>query len=207
MYSVVMMMALTGSAETTELGNRCCGCSGGRVAHGCSGFGRCHGREHHRCSGSAACCGVRNHNHGCAGRTCAGSGCFGGHRHNRCCGAAVVNTCCGTAAPTGDKGAPPAKKEMPKVPMTEAMNFAPATIIVMLPANARLTVDGATTISTAARRIFVTPALEVGSDYVYNLTAEIIRDGKTITESQSVTVTGGRTNEVVFNFPVNVESR
>jgi uncharacterized protein (TIGR03000 family) len=82
----------------------------------------------------------------------------------------------------------------------EVANTAPATIVVTLPAEARLTVDGNVTRSTAERRTFVTPALETNAEYVYTLQAEIVRDGQVATQTQNVTVRGGQTTTVSFTF-------
>ena len=82
----------------------------------------------------------------------------------------------------------------------------PATLVVTLPANASLTVDGNATVSTSARRVLVTPALEQG-EYVYNLRAEIVRDGQTVAETATVNVRPGETTEVTFNFTATVASR
>jgi uncharacterized protein (TIGR03000 family) len=196
MYSVVLMMALTGSAETTEFGgSRCCGCSGVAVsccAKTCGGGGH---RIHHRCSG--ACSGAAV----CSGASACSGGLF--HRHARCCGCTGAPVCppacCGTAPAPAPAPAPKATIETRRV--------APATIVVMVPADARLTVDGNATTSATARRVLVTPALEVGSDYVYNLTASVVVDGETVTQTQLVTVRGGRTNEVSFDFASTVASR
>lgn len=98
------------------------------------------------------------------------------------------------------------KKEMPKsgekidLPKKTGSLDIPATIIVSLPADARLTVDGASTSSTSDRRILVTPVLENGSTYVYTMQAEVVRDGRTMTQTQQVTVRGGETSSVQFNF-------
>jgi uncharacterized protein (TIGR03000 family) len=83
------------------------------------------------------------------------------------------------------------------------MASSPATLVVNLPANATLAVDGKVTTSTSARRVFVTPDLETSSQYVYNLTATV--DGQV--QTQAVTVQGGRTTEVNFNFAAAVASR
>ena len=82
----------------------------------------------------------------------------------------------------------------------EASNASPATIVVTLPAEARLIVDGAATRSTSERRTFVTPALENGETYVYTLRAEVVRDGQTAVQTQEVIVRGGQTTDVSFNF-------
>ncbi|MCI0377955.1 MAG: TIGR03000 domain-containing protein [Gemmataceae bacterium] len=84
---------------------------------------------------------------------------------------------------------------------TEANNSnAPATIVVTLPADASLTVDGNATTSTTERRTFITPELETSADYVYTLRAEIVREGRSIVQTQQITVRGGQTTEVPFNL-------
>jgi uncharacterized protein (TIGR03000 family) len=77
---------------------------------------------------------------------------------------------------------------------------ASATIIVSLPAGARLTVDGAVTTSTSERRTLVSPELPVGQTYVYTLRAEVTNNGQTSAQEQQVTVRGGETSTVQFNF-------
>jgi len=81
---------------------------------------------------------------------------------------------------------------------------APATIIVSLPAGARLTVDGAPTTSVSERRTLVTPELQIGETYVYTLSANHNNN----TQEQQVTVRGGETSTIRFNFAAqNVASR
>jgi uncharacterized protein (TIGR03000 family) len=89
------------------------------------------------------------------------------------------------------------KKDMPK---GKEKTSAPATIVVNVPEDARVTIDGNSTSQTSARRIFVTPALDVNSDYVYTFRAEVVREGRPVVESQTVTVRGGNTTEVPFSF-------
>jgi uncharacterized protein (TIGR03000 family) len=102
---------------------------------------------------------------------------------------------------------PPKKKDMPgkdkKKKGTEEID-APAVIQVTLPADARLTVDGYLTTSTSSNRTFVTPALPVGETFQYTLRAEVIRDGRTVVETQVVTVRGGEETSVPFNFSSNI---
>ena len=69
---------------------------------------------------------------------------------------------------------------------------APATIRVLLPADAALTIDGAPTQSTSAVRSFVTPPLPEGRDFRYDLRAQLIRDGKSVTIERQVTVRAGQ---------------
>ena len=68
-----------------------------------------------------------------------------------------------------------------------------------LPADASLTIDGHATTSTSAVRTFVSPALETNKDYQYTLKVEMVRDGKSVTESKTVIVRAGETTEVNFN--------
>jgi uncharacterized protein (TIGR03000 family) len=75
---------------------------------------------------------------------------------------------------------------------------APATIVVALPADARLTVDDAPTTSTTARRVFVSPELNPGVQYNYTFKAEFVREGKPVTVSKIVTVTAGAETNVNF---------
>ena len=77
---------------------------------------------------------------------------------------------------------------------------APATIVVSLPADARLIVDGVATTSTAERRTLITPELEVGATYVYSMQVEVVREGRTVAQTQDVTVRGGETSNVLFQF-------
>jgi len=82
----------------------------------------------------------------------------------------------------------------------EEVSIAPATIVVSLPADARLTVDGNATRSTSDRRTFVTPALESGETYMYTLRAEVVVDGQASVQTQEVAVRAGQTTDVTFNF-------
>ena len=81
---------------------------------------------------------------------------------------------------------------------------APAVIQVSLPADARLIVDGHVTTSTSSQRTFTTPALPMGQAFSYTIRAEVIREGRTVVETQQVTVRGGEETNVPFNFPADV---
>jgi uncharacterized protein (TIGR03000 family) len=177
MYSVVLMMAMTTGAETPDLGRR----------NGCCG---CMGSSHgHR-------------SHGCRG------GCHGGY--GGCYGGATSGCYGGTGCYGGVKMMPPAKKpeEITKPPKKdEAMAPAPARIIVSLPADAKLTFDGASTTSTSTERVFVSPDLEPNRDFRYTLRAEVLRDGKPMSVEQTVAVRAGMESRVIMNLPVGVATR
>jgi uncharacterized protein (TIGR03000 family) len=181
MYSLVLMMALNGSADVAgaspvavpsvrtigsqELyrGHRggcygCYGCYGG--CYGC--WGGCYG-----CYGGC---------YGCYGGY-AGAYYYGGMRHG---GRADIT---------------------PVEPQTQMVaQAAPARIQVELPANATLTVDDTPTQSTSANRTFVSPALEPGMKYHYTLKATLVRNGETLEITKRVPVEAGRESRVVLDF-------
>jgi uncharacterized protein (TIGR03000 family) len=77
-----------------------------------------------------------------------------------------------------------------------------------LPADAKLTVDGVATVQTSAVRVFITPALQEGREYTYNLKAQIVRDGQTVEIAKTVKVIAGGEHDVNFaTEATNVASR
>jgi uncharacterized protein (TIGR03000 family) len=84
---------------------------------------------------------------------------------------------------------------------------APATLVVDLPAEARLTIDGDPTTSTSEHRVFVSPELNPGRDYHYTLRAEIMRDGKPVTVARKVAVRAGEETQVTLILPNEVAQR
>jgi uncharacterized protein (TIGR03000 family) len=77
---------------------------------------------------------------------------------------------------------------------------APATIVVSLPADAKLTIDETPTKSTSATRIFASPVLEPGKEYFYTLKAELNQDGKVTTASKRVSVRAGQETRVTLEL-------
>jgi uncharacterized protein (TIGR03000 family) len=86
----------------------------------------------------------------------------------------------------------------PAVAYVPTPNLAPAaaTLLVRLPADARLLIDGDATVSTGAARRFASPPLTMGRTYYYRLTAEVLRDGQRLTATQRVAVRAGQENVV-----------
>jgi len=99
-----------------------------------------------------------------------------------------------TGKPMGDT--PPVSK--PNVGTDGASVAAPATIIVSLPADAKLMIDDYATKSTSAARVFNSPELAPGQAFSYTLKAEIVRDGQTLTVTEQVTVRAGLETRVSF---------
>lgn len=78
---------------------------------------------------------------------------------------------------------------------------APATLVVSLPPDARLQIDGTPTQSTSDLRTFVSPPLDPGQTYHYDLTAEL-RDntGQVRKTHKQVTVRAGEETRVALDF-------
>jgi uncharacterized protein (TIGR03000 family) len=74
----------------------------------------------------------------------------------------------------------------------------PATVVVQLPADARMWVDGVPGDLTSGTRSFQTPALDRGRDYSYTIRAEATRDGRAMSQSQRVVVRAGQVTRVDF---------
>ncbi len=206
MYSMVVMMAMSTSPEAVACGKLfnkgCTGCYGSSCTGyvvtstsctGCYGGTSCHGTKLKLfgggCTGGGLFSGFKAKGcHGCTG--CTGyvpyTGCTGGMG---CTGGVIVSP------PPVVVPAP--KKEMPKA--EPKATSAPATITLMVPADAKVTIDGTATTSTSSVRLFTTPELPYGNVYSYTFTAEVVRDGKVFTTSKQVAVTPGETAKVELN--------
>jgi uncharacterized protein (TIGR03000 family) len=79
-----------------------------------------------------------------------------------------------------------------------------ATVIVELPADAKLTIDGEATTSTSATRVFQTPELEPGKTFHYTLRAQVERDGKLQSVTRRVEVRAGEQTRVSLTPPAAV---
>jgi uncharacterized protein (TIGR03000 family) len=213
MYSVVLMMALSGGAEVPDRGG-CHGC------HGCRGG--CYGGGCHGCYGGGGCYGCWGGGYGgCCGGGCYGGGCYGcwGGGYGGCCGGgyAMSSGCygCYGGMTMSYGGMPygyaqttyyaPAVATTTTIPTVEPTK---ATIVVSLPADATLTVDDNPTTSTSATRVFASPPLQPGKQYTYTLKAEIVRDGQKVVAEKKVPVRAGQESRVTLDFPArSVASR
>jgi uncharacterized protein (TIGR03000 family) len=198
MYSVVLMMAMTGGGDMPAgLFHKDSGCCGGGCygsCYGCSGGGhhggrsRGHGHKGGGCCGGGCyggcygCCG--GYAYGCCGGGC--HGCYGGGCHG-CCGGGCYG-CCGGGCIGGPVAPVPPTTPPPTPKKTSLDSAAPATIVVNVPADARLTIDGEATTSTSTQRVFVSPAINPGREYHYTLKAEFQKDGKMVSVSKNIAV-------------------
>lgn len=231
MYSVVLMMALAGGEAAPAFGGRgckgcygcngcysCASCGGGYSCGGCySSCGGCWGCNsckggglfRKRCHGCNGCNGCYSSCHGCHGGCYGGcygssyavSGCggYGGYGCGAGCGAPVV-----VPAPVAPVAPAAPAKGAPKASDKEASLPAPATILVSIPAEAKLTIDDQATTSTAATRVFTSPVLVQGQEFTYTLKATIVRDGRELSTTKVVPVRAGEETRVSIEFPTAV---
>lgn len=204
MYSMVLMAALTTGVATPDCHRRggCCGCYGG-MGYGCwgcyggcfGGFGGCYGCWGGYSSwGCGGCYGMGmgmgmgyGFGYGGSGYGATGFG-YGGATP----GMGIQG---GTTRPQGE-GLPQPEVEKDKKGRTAAPNR--AKLIVDLPTDAKLYIDDLPMKTASGTRSFNTPALEPGQAYYYMVRAEVVRDGKTVSESRRVIVRAGRTVRADF---------
>jgi uncharacterized protein (TIGR03000 family) len=86
-------------------------------------------------------------------------------------------------------------------PPEESLGPARATLVVRLPAEARLTINDAVTQQASGTRTFVSPPLRRGEDYHYTLKAELMRGERTLTATRRVAVRAGEEKQVTLTFP------
>ena len=67
------------------------------------------------------------------------------------------------------------------------------------PAEAKLYIDDQLMKTSSERRTFQTPTLEKGQAYYYEVRAELVRDGRTVTETKRVIVKAGEEVRATFN--------
>ena len=187
MYTIVLAAALSAGTTTPAWGchGGCFGCGGG--CHGC--WGGCHGCWG-GCRGWGGCCGCCGG--GCFG--CYGGGCFGG----ACYGGAYP---AGTVMPSASPAeTPPTTNGTERVkPKKETYLPTKGQVIVRLPADAKLFVDDQPIHLTSTTRTVVTPDLQAGQDYYYDVKAEVVRDGNVVADRKRVVLRAGQVSRVDFS--------
>jgi uncharacterized protein (TIGR03000 family) len=71
----------------------------------------------------------------------------------------------------------------------------------MLPADAKLSIEGRPTVSTSVSRVFESPSLTPGKTFYYELKATAVRGGKTETVTKKVAVRAGKETRVEIEIP------
>ena len=156
-----------------------------------TGGGQTMSRHCGSCCGAVASCGCTGGHHGLFSRRHRG-GCCGEVATCGGCAAPAPCASCASAAPAGCSSCASGACAY-VAPETGA-----ATIVVTLPADAKLTIDGQATTSTSEHRVFVTPSLPAGHEYHYTLQAEVVVDGRPVTLSKSIVVRAGEQAQVTL---------
>jgi uncharacterized protein (TIGR03000 family) len=73
-----------------------------------------------------------------------------------------------------------------------------ARLVVELPADAKLYIDNQAVKLASGKRTFSTPNLDRGQAYYYMVRAEVVRDGKTYSETKRVIVRSGEIAQASF---------
>lgn len=221
MYSLILMMAMnTTGAELPAFGRSfscdggcfscagCFGCDGGHwrrgrlfnLGHGCDGG--CHGCDGgcdggcFGCDGGCFGChggffrGLLGRLHGCDG------GCFG---CNGCFGGEVIHVPSTPTTTEPPKSMDP--KEAEKGKAAAMTSPAKATLVVNVPANTKVMIDGEATGNGSGARVFSTPVLQPGFSYRYIIQAEMLQNGQTVVQSKAVTVKAGEESRISFDQP------
>ena len=187
MYSVVLVMALAGSAEAPESFFNCFGgggcfgnsCFGGGWGGGCFGGGHFGGGRWGGCHGGGF--------HG----GCYGGG-YGGGYYGGCHG--------GGMGYYGQPGTPAQPMPEPVPNPKKDVGPAPATMLVNVPPDTKLTIEGYVSQQTATTRALTTPPIQPGAELTYTLVAETTINGQPASQTQRVTLRPGQVQRVNFNF-------
>ena len=81
-----------------------------------------------------------------------------------------------------------------------AMPSSEGVISILVPENAQVSINGYVTKSSGRVRRYVSQNLKPGLVYPFNIQVNVVRDGRTLTDSRQVKLTGGALEAVVFNF-------
>jgi len=99
-------------------------------------------------------------------------------------------------------GETPAPPMMPPAGLGEALTTPnQATVVVTLPADAKLFANGEPIDLIGPVRTFRTPVIEIGKPYHYEMSMEVVRNGQTIKKSQQVLIEAGKIARVIFPEP------
>jgi uncharacterized protein (TIGR03000 family) len=154
---------------------------------------------------------------GCCGYSYSGCGCSGA-TYTPCC---TGNSTEGTLVPDGSRQPTPAKKPVAEPPAAMPGEPGPAPVVpgtppapkttstsaensgvltVWVPYDAKVTVNGLATSSVGSRRQFISHGLQSGLSYKYVVKAEVVRNGQTVEDTRTVTLTAGQITAVAFGF-------
>lgn len=107
------------------------------------------------------------------------------------------------SAPAATPGGLPT--DIPAIPSPASRTFSPSAensglLMVYVPYQATVTINGLATHSTGSKRQFVSYGLKPGFTYKYEVKAQIVRDGQVLEESQTISLTVGSHDALAFGF-------
>ena len=130
------------------------------------------------------------------------SGCCGGHSGGGLYSAPLAPVNGPATMPNGVPTAVPTTT-VPVLPgrtSGEPANADSGSLTVWVPEEATVTINGLPTKMTGNVRHFFSRDLTPGKPYHYQVQAEIVRNGKTLTDVQTVTLVAGERGSVAFHF-------
>lgn len=74
------------------------------------------------------------------------------------------------------------------------------TISILVPENAQVSINGYVTKSTGRVRRYVAQNLKPGLVYPFNIQVKVVREGRTLTDSRQVKLSGGALEAIAFDF-------
>lgn len=96
---------------------------------------------------------------------------------------------------------PSEKPEAPAIPPSKPstdIKPTPASVILVVPENSQVLVDGRPLRSTNSERLFLTPAIETNKQFFYTVKVTAKVGDKEFNESKKILVTGGQVTKVTF---------
>ena len=214
MYSVVLMAAITAGSASPDF---CCFFGGGH-SYSCGGcYGGCYGG----CCGGWSCYGCHGCYGGCwgcygGGYTSVGygggfGGCYGGCQGCVGCYGGGCYGCVGYYGASsygvvthGANPMPPADKKMETLPNPGKTNeVARAKVVIDVPANTALYIDNQLMPDKSGKRTFVTPALQPGQSYFYDIKLVANNGGQQQVQTSRVVLRPGQEVAATFNTNTN----
>ncbi len=198
MYSVVLAAMLSTTPATPQWGHGCHGCWGCYGCWGCWGCYGCWGCWGGWGWGWPAYYGWGWPYYGYYGWGCGGAfGCAGGgYAAIGCYGTYGWGYAVATPVLPAATAVQPAATAYARG-TDSGRRGAAATVVVQAPARAKIFVENKP-VRLNADGSFTTPRLQPGSAYVYQIRADVVRDGRVISDVKKVRVWAGRTSRVSF---------
>lgn len=210
MYSVVMATMLAAGSTTPawhHCRSSCHGCYSGCYSSCYSCYSGYNGyRSGCYCSCNGYSCYSGYGAYACSScYSCYSCSCSCSVGYYSCSVCSTCSTCCCTTSPRvievpgkkTEKIDPPKKTEGGGSVSTQDQQKSRVTVV--LPSDARLWVDNVECPLTSTVRSFDTPNLNANQQYVYNFRMEVVRDGRTVTDTHRAVITPGQPVNVDFN--------